>query len=577
MAEEQQAVPQGAQAELERLREEFAQLSSAYKKQGRTLALAQQQIERNKTAAAAKDSLSRVISAKRSELERYMNLLLGNCPDIILLFDESGRIVYCTESFLKLCRVQAFGLLAGKTVMELLSPYASPAFLEHLERVLARIYAEKHTADFSDAVDFSRTGDTRNYTIQITPMLAESGTQAGLMVIFTDTTEILRAQRAAEQANAAKSDFLATVSHEIRTPMNAIIGVSEMLKSTGLTAQQRDYLSSIQSSSHTLLNLINDILDFSKIEAGKLELLPEYFRLWGLLEHLRALFALMFKQKGLAFSCEFAADLPQVVFGDEKRIRQVLTNILNNALKYTKTGGVWFRVLPAGDGKVRFEVQDTGVGILEEAVPRIFNAFEQLDEVRNKGVIGTGLGLAITKRLCDMMDGEITVQSVFGEGSCFAVLLPLPAGSEGDLPSEGTKDCLDFEAPDARVLVVDDIDINLQVALFMLEQFGIRAETATSGKQAVELAGSTRYDLILMDHMMPEMDGVEATKAIRAMGKKSAAVPVVALTANAVSGAMQMFLENGFNGFLSKPMDEASLASCLLTWLPEDKIVRRNA
>ncbi len=559
--------------ELEALHRDYHALFLENKKLARSLDLFQKQIERNKISAQAKDSLANMISAKRSELERYMNLLLNNCPDMILLFDRDSKIAYCTDSFLKLCSIPGFGIIRGTPYIELLSPYTEPDFLQEVSRVLALIYEEKKTYEFSDTVDFSRTGHPRSYSIQVTPMLSDNGGAEGFMILFSDTTEFLRAQREAERANAAKSDFLATVSHEIRTPMNAIIGLAGMLINTGLDDLQHGYLRSIQDSSHVLLNLINDILDFSKIEADKLELIRDYFRLDGLLKHLQSMFELMFQQKGINFICDFPGDLPEVVYGDDKRIRQILTNILNNALKYTKQGQVIFRVRKESGGQIRFEVEDTGIGIREDALPRLFSAFEQFDVARNKGVMGTGLGLAITKRLCGFMDGYIEVESEYNKGSCFTVRLPLIEGRVQDLPPELRKDSFNFKAPDAKILIVDDIEINLQIAAYMLELFGIKSVFAQSGRQAIEKAALNRYDIIFMDHMMPEMDGIEATRIIRSTDGPAKNVPIVALTANAVSDAVEKFFAGGFTDFLSKPMDETALAQCLLKWLPKEKIV----
>jgi CheY-like chemotaxis protein len=219
------------------------------------------------------------------------------------------------------------------------------------------------------------------------------------------------------------------------------------------------------------------------------------------------------------------------------------------------------------------DVEDTGIGIKEEALPKLFAAFEQLDLVRNKNVQGTGLGLAITMRLCQMMDGSISVKSEYNRGSVFTVNLPLRRGTKADLPEE-KKTADAFKAPGARVLLVDDIDINLDVASFILSSFGIRAETASGGHEAVEKARTNEYDIIFMDHMMPDMDGMEAVKIIRGLGGCRAAVPILALTANAVSNAREMFLSGGFNGFLPKPMESGDVAEALLRWLPEELIIR---
>jgi CheY-like chemotaxis protein/anti-sigma regulatory factor (Ser/Thr protein kinase) len=353
--------------------------------------------------------------------------------------------------------------------------------------------------------------------------------------------------------------------------MNAIIGVARMLEVTKLTKDQRNYLKNIQDSSSVLLNLINDILDFSKIEAGKLELVCDYFDLPALLDRIKAMFTLLFDSKSLKFDCEFSRELPGVAYGDEKRLSQIISNLLSNAFKYTRSGGAVLRVFPCEDHIV-IEVEDSGIGIRKEAISKLFTVFQQLDQARNKQIQGTGLGLAITKRLCEKMNGSISVRSEYDRGSVFTVRLPLPRGTESDLPK--TKEQTAFTAPDARVLLVDDIDINLEIAAFVLSSYRIQPDMARSGREALEKAAKKEYDLVLMDHMMPEMDGVEAARAIRAMGGNNAGVPILALTANAVSGAREMFLANGFNGILPKPMDNAALAEELLKWLPE-KLVQR--
>ncbi|MDR2740243.1 MAG: response regulator [Treponema sp.] len=551
------------------------------KKLDRELKLARRLIERNKINAEANDSLSRVVSDKKSELEKYMNLLLENCPDIIILFDQKGKIAHCTDAFLKRSRIPGIGMIQNSTYRELFSSRTSASFIEKMDSIFNGLsfFASPFHAD--ESIDIGADGNSRDYSVQVTPMTDETGRPMGAMALFYDATEILAAKREAEFANKAKSDFLATVSHEIRTPMNAIIGMSTMLKSTPLNGEQMGYLRNIENSSNVLLSLINDILDFSKIEAGKLELVPEYFSLSGMLEDINSMFEFLYRKKKLYFTPVFDEKLPAVVYGDEKRISQILINLLNNALKYTPSGGVYFRVsleseVGAGHtASIRFDVEDTGIGIQEDAIPRLFTAFEQLDLVKNKKVVGTGLGLVITKRLCTMMGGSIDIKSEYGKGSVFTVTLDLKTGSPEDLPEEKIT-VIEFTAPEAEVLLVDDIEINLEVASFMLDSFGIKPDTAKSGTEAVKMAAEKHYDLILMDHMMPDMDGVEAAGIIR-QGGSSSATPIVALTANAVSEARNMFLANGFNGFLAKPMDSAALAECLLRRLPEDKIREKPA
>jgi signal transduction histidine kinase/ActR/RegA family two-component response regulator len=558
-------------SDTEQFEQELIQARLTIKKLQRELNRAQTLIEQNKATTEAKDNLSRIVSRKKSELERYMSLLLANSPDIILIFDCEGKLLYCTDAFLAITHTTAFGLIEGITYRQILDKYTDAAFFERAKEVYELAQGSASTVHLTGTIDFGRNGNFREYSIQVTPMQDDDGSNMGAIILFFDSTELLRAQREAEKANRAKSDFLATVSHEIRTPMNAIIGVSQMLGATELTEGQRNYLKNIQSSSNVLLNLINDILDFSKIEAGKLELICDYFNLPALLNKIKTMFALLFDGKALKFNCEFSQELPVVVYGDEKRLGQIISNLLSNALKYTHSGGVVLRVCP-GESCIVIEVEDTGIGIKKEALSKLFTVFQQLDLVRNKKIQGTGLGLAITKRLCERMNGSITVRSEYDKGSLFTVRLPLPQGSESDLPEERTWTA--FTAPEARVLLVDDIDINLEIAAFALSAYQIRPDLARSGKEALEKAGAGKYDLILMDHMMPEMDGVEAVKAIRAMGGSNAGIPILALTANAVSGAREMFLANGFNGLLPKPMDNEAIADALLKWLPKELILQ---
>ncbi|MDR3174094.1 MAG: response regulator [Treponema sp.] len=567
--------------DMENLRDELKKAQIAIKKLERELKLANSTIERNKITEISKENLNKIVADKKSELEKYMNLLLENCPDIIMLFDRDGKIAYCTEAFLKRGHIPGFGIIQGSTYNTLLTRFTSPGFMTEIDNIYKQTYIRIKSVTAHEIIDFGGKGNPRDYSIQVTPMINDKGRPMGIMILFYDTTELLAAKREAERASIAKSDFLATVSHEIRTPMNAIIGVSAMMKSTNLNEEQLNYLRNIENSSHLLLGLINDILDFSKIEAGKLELIPEYFSLRGLLRRVCSMFELLFSEKGLAFRCALDEDLPEIIYGDEKRISQIIANLLNNALKYTEKGEVNFRIrkdAAPGDedmARIYFIVQDTGIGIREEALPRLFTAFEQLDPVRNKKIVGTGLGLVITKRLCEMMAGTITVESEYNKGSVFTAMLSLKTGSPADL-SEKESALIEFTAPEARVLLVDDIEINLEIAAFLLNAYDIKPDLAKSGLEAIDLAVKNRYDLILMDQMMPEMDGIEAVKRIRALGGPLAELPIIALTANAVSGAREMFLSHGFTGFLSKPMDSDALAACLLKWLPEKLIVKKE-
>ncbi|WP_424244590.1 PAS domain S-box-containing protein [Elusimicrobium posterum] len=526
--------------------------------------------DRYKQVTNSQAGMSQVFEINKSKQEKYLKMLIANCPDTIIIFDQYGRIAYCTDEFLKAAHILNFGMINGRTLEEVFNRFASPEIIQRIKKSFELVADDETIVSMDETIDIGADGNPRKYNIKVTSAYNEKGEINGSIILFHDLTELLNAKETAERANRAKSDFLATVSHEIRTPMNAIIGIADMMKKTPLQETQKSQLQNIENSSLMLLRIINDILDFSKIEAGKMEIVDDYFDLKRLLAHLQSVFKVMFTQKNLEFICHFDGSLPKVVLADEKRTNQILTNILNNALKYTKEGSVTFTAHRKADDMICFDIKDTGIGIKEEDQKRLFKAFEQMDQIKNKNTVGTGLGLAITKHLTELMGGKISVKSEYEKGSVFSIELHLPEAEESMLKQEEAVN-YKFAAPKAKVLLVDDIDINVIVAEAILEEYKIVPDTALNGKEAVEMAQKNKYDLIFMDHMMPEMDGVEATQIIRASGA-SKDTPIVALTANAISGAKEMFLANGFNGFITKPINKQELAADLIKWLPEELI-----
>lgn len=388
------------------------------------------------------------------------------------------------------------------------------------------------------------------------------------------TTELTSMKERAESATVAKSYFLANMSHEIRTPMNAILGISDLMRTDNLDAVQLSYLLDIKKSSKALLQIINDILDFSKIEAGKLEIFPVHFNLMVAYDNICSICRFTAAAKDLEFRQYFAPDIPKYIFGDEVRYRQIILNIINNAIKYTKQGYVYFKAeraeSPEG-ARLAFTVEDTGEGIKPEDAAKIFNSFEQLDSKSNRKIVGTGLGLSISKMLVGLMDGEITFKSEYGKGTVFTVSLPLKEGDGSKISTR--RDYTPIFASSAKVLVVDDNEINLKVATGFLAIHKIQPDTATSGAEAIEKIRGKQYDLVFMDHMMPQMDGVEATGIIRSMDNgRFAGLPIVALTANAIAGTRDIFKEAGMNDFLSKPIDAEHINEVLERWLPKEKV-----
>ena len=384
------------------------------------------------------------------------------------------------------------------------------------------------------------------------------------------------AKKRSDTACQVKSSFLANMSHEIRTPMNAVVGMTELLLHENLSKRQREYVNDINSSTHTLLSVINDILDLSKIESGKLTLNAVNYDFHAMVDNIISMFKYVAQKKGLDFIYESVGDPPKTLYGDDVRLKQVLTNICGNAVKYTEKGYVRLKITISG-GLLIFEVKDTGIGIQPDAIPKLFDAFEQDKSEKNRKIIGTGLGLAISKAFVEMMDGKIMVESEYGDGTVVTVLIPLVLGSESGVKHElKEKKELTLYAPAAKILLVDDNEFNLKVAYGLLGLFGIDAKTVFSGKEAIAAVKADDFDIVFMDHMMPEMDGVEATFEIRKLGGKYKKLSIVALTANAVQGARELFLASGFNDFLAKPIDMQELSEILVKWLPAEIIIQRS-
>lgn len=433
----------------------------------------------------------------------------------------------------------------------------------------------------------------RHYQVEET-VLKDNELIQGYMMTIVDVTKIIeqnhlmkRLVLQTEDANRAKTNFVSNMSHEIHTPMNSIVGITEILLRSRHSPKEQEYLLNIQSSGRVLLTIINDVLDCSKMEAGKMQLFDEPYDTCSLFHDLRISMENRIGHSGLELIYDIDQDIPCKLKGDMGRIRQVIINLVNNAIKYTEKGSVRFsvHVRQKNTDKVMlyYEVADTGIGIRKEDQKILFDAFQRVEMDRNRYVEGTGLGLTISQNLVNMMGGVIEVESEYGKGSRFfftieqTIIDPTPVSAvnyngQKDNVTEKEAECL-FIAPEAHILLVDDNELNLVVAKELLKPLRMQIDTAENGLQAVKMVRGSQYDLVLMDHMMPVMDGIEAAKAIRALPEdKYQKLPIIALTANAMVDARKEFLNAGMNGFVAKPIDFARICNQLKLWLPKDLV-----
>jgi signal transduction histidine kinase/CheY-like chemotaxis protein len=643
------------------------------------------------------DTLSKTLQSERSKQNQYMTMLFDNTPNMTILIDGKQRIMMLTKRLLNLPVFEKIDNVMGgqfSTILKEIIGTKNATLLLVLVDEAIRSKKEQETTSF---IEF---GELRGYyNVKIVPVYEES-VLIGVLVVFVDLTELMKEKMNAENANLAKSNFLAKMSHEIRTPMNAIIGISELILREPINPVVREYSTDVRNASRNLLIIINDILDFSKIESGKMEIIPSEYILSAMINDVITIIRPRLYDKPIYFTVNVDSTLPNSLIGDVVRIRQILINLLTNAVKYTPKGVVALSITGKVDEQtdvdgarkviLSFEVADTGLGIKEEDLPKLFSEFTQVDTEKNKFVEGTGLGLAITEKLCTAMGGALNVSSVYGEGSKFTAVFPqdikenLPIASVESpedirvLVCKSTEDRVEsisrtlnnlnvkfdiapsehefrtlieennykfvfirhapfdkifaalttygfdgiivrfvdygnvqddasainitlpvysatiadilnsgkeyvskelephvhvhFCAPTAKILITDDIATNLKVAEGLLLPYRTQITTAMSGAESISLIKENHYDIVFMDHLMPIMDGVQTVEHIRAIDSEyTNNLPIVALTANAMSGVKEMFEEKGFNDFLSKPIEVAKLNEIMERWIPLDK------
>ena len=519
------------------------------------------------------------------ERERYLALLLANSPSIILFLNNTNRVEFCTEYFLSKAGFKSVTEVQGRTVTEVLSRFLPSATLEKLLEHMQDVISTNLPVAFDVTFGFDQEDEqAEDFAGLLVPMKDEQQHSNGIMLMFHDVTDLKRSREEALAASKAKSAFLSNMSHEIRTPMNAIIGMTSIGKrEQDLT--RKDYaFGKIESASTHLLGVINDVLDISKIESGKMELSHVVFSFIQMLDRVLSVINLKIQEKRQHFSIAVDTRIPKKLFGDDQRLAQVITNILSNATKFTpEEGEITFTATllsQQGDACViQMSVKDSGIGMSKSEQGKLFNIFQQAQAGTSRKYGGSGLGLAISKRILELMDGEIWVESEEGKGSCFifTAKFEIPEsiesepgagdGAEVGLGEEGGQRG-DFSGK--VILLADDVDINLEIAVALLEPTNVTIDTATNGLEAVKAVAANpgRYDLILMDVQMPEVDGLQATKMIRALDiPEAGTIPIIAMTANVFKEDIEECMAAGMNDHLGKPIDMEDVMRILSHYL----------
>jgi PAS domain S-box-containing protein len=552
------------------------------------------------TEKRQRESISRLreTEEKLAQGHRLLRTVIDNIPDSIFVKDLQGRIALANRSEWISKGFEREEDAIGKKSSEYFTEHAVEAFASDEQWVIENEQPLLNKEIEANCLD----GSVRWFLMSRIPLRNNEGELQGIVGIAKDITHRKRAEQKlretnqllqnsiaraselatkAELANEAKGQFLANMSHEIRTPMNGIIGMSNLLMDTRLDPEQREYVETVNNCAESLLAIINEILDFSKIESGQLDLNLEFFSLEDLIADIQTILDIKARQKDLDFQIDIAPDIPKELYGDLGRVRQVLVNLIDNAIKFTEAGKVLLIVKRnAGNNDPRslhFIVADTGIGIPEEKVEKLFSRFQQVDATIARRYGGTGLGLAITKKLILVMQGHIGVQSVEGQGSSFWFELPLlkpeskvspTKSAEPILPLHNTRKASPANR-EQRILLVEDNATNRRFASIFLKKMGFQVNTANDGLEAIEILEKETFDLVMMDVQMPNMDGIEATKTIRDTHSKviDHNVPIIAMTAHAMRGDQERFLEAGMNDYISKPVKPILMAEVVGKWL----------
>ena len=517
--------------------------------------------------------------------DSYMNMVFANSPDIILLLDKNGKLVYCADVFLNKTGIASLESIRKNHYTEVFSRFNDPALQDEIVRYFQTSETERKPIVFEKEIDIGSDGDMRHYEIHFTPMYNDMNAFQGAFILFHDTTDITRAKEHLEQASMAKSNFLASMSHEIRTPLNAIIGMATIAESTD-DPERKDYcLTKIDGASTHLLGLVNDILDMSKIEEGKFELSCTEFDFLDMLHRVANMFEFRLSEKNQQFVMNTDSSLPVRIITDEQRLAQVITNLIGNSVKFTPdegTVGLDARRIDEGTESgaciLEIRVTDSGIGISKEQQGKLFQSFVQVDSSISRRFGGTGLGLAISKKIVELMDGSIRVESQVGHGASFIFTI------KAELPHKAAKEAeagpgkeADTEAAwsGKKILLAEDVEINREIVISLLEDYQIEITEAEDGGKAFGefTADPEKFDLVFMDIHMPETDGYQATRLIRAFDHPRAkTIPIVAMTANVFKEDIEKCLEAGMNEHIGKPLDFNEVAAVLNRYLGSDRI-----